>query len=56
MEKHIASLQGHVIICGFGRNGKESAQVLHNNNIPFVVVDDKFDPADFDEFPLPFFI
>jgi voltage-gated potassium channel len=56
MDKQIASLQGHVIICGFGRNGKESAQVLHNNNIPFVVVDDKFDPAEFDEFPLPFFV
>jgi voltage-gated potassium channel len=56
MDKQIASLEGHVIICGFGRNGKESAHVLHNNNIPFVVVDDKFDPADFDEFHLPFFI
>jgi voltage-gated potassium channel len=56
MEKHIADLEGHVIICGFGRNGKESAQVLHNNNIPFVVVDDKIDGTDFDEFEVPFFI
>jgi voltage-gated potassium channel len=56
MDKQIASLEGHVIICGFGRNGKESAQVLHNNNIPFVVVDDKIDLVDFDEFEVPFFI
>jgi voltage-gated potassium channel len=56
MDKQIAGLEGHVIICGFGRNGKEGAQVLHSNNIPFVVIDDKLDPADFDEFEVPFFI
>ena len=41
MDKSIRHLQNHVILCGFGRNGKESAMVLHNNNIPFVVIDDK---------------
>ncbi len=41
MENSINQLQQHVIICGFGRNGKESAQILHNNNIPFVVIEEK---------------
>ena len=41
MENKIQQLRGHVIICGFGRNGKESAQVLHENKIPFVVLEEK---------------
>ena len=41
MENSIQQLKQHVIICGFGRNGKESAQVLHNNKIPFVVLEEK---------------
>ncbi len=41
MENSIQQLQNHVIICGFGRNGKESAQVLHDNKIPFVVLEEK---------------
>ncbi len=32
-----------MIICGLGRNGRESAQILHNNNIPFVVIESKDD-------------
>lgn len=43
MENSIQKLQNHVIICGFGRNGKESAQVLHDNKIPFVVLEAKSD-------------
>lgn len=41
MENSISRLKQHVIICGFGRNGKESAQVLHNNKVPFVVLEEK---------------
>jgi voltage-gated potassium channel len=41
MENAIQQLQDHVIICGFGRNGKESAQVLHANKIPFVILEEK---------------
>jgi len=41
MENKIHHLKDHVIICGFGRNGRESAHILHNNNIPFVVVENK---------------
>jgi voltage-gated potassium channel len=43
MENSIQKLKDHVIICGFGRNGKESAQVLHDNKIPFVVLEEKND-------------
>jgi voltage-gated potassium channel len=41
MENAIQQLSNHVIICGFGRNGKESAQVLHANKIPFVILEEK---------------
>lgn len=40
MENSIQQLKEHVIICGFGRNGKESAQILFNNKIPFVVLEE----------------
>ena len=45
MENKIQHLSNHVIICGFGRNGKESAQILYNNKIPFVVLEEKKEPA-----------
>ncbi len=41
MENKIQQLTNHVIICGFGRNGKESALVLYDNKIPFVVIEEK---------------
>jgi voltage-gated potassium channel len=56
MEKAIAGLKGHVIICGFGRNGKESANVLFRNNIPFVVVDDKLESKPEEDFEVTYFI
>ena len=43
MHDKIDKLKDHVIICGFGRNGKEAAQVLRANHIPFVVVEEKAD-------------
>ena len=43
MDNKIQHLKDHVIICGFGRNGKESAQVLFENKIPFVVLEEKED-------------
>lgn len=57
MNNKIQHLQGHVIICGFGRNGKESAQVLHANKIPFVVLEKKeeLDQAEL-FFDVPYFI
>ncbi len=37
----IEKLEGHVIICGFGRNGKQAAHVLKKHNKRFVVVEEK---------------
>jgi voltage-gated potassium channel len=41
MDSAIKQLHNHVIVCGFGRNGTECAHVLHENHIPFVVVEEK---------------
>ena len=41
MQTTIQHLQNHVIICGYGRNGREAANVLNANKIPFVVVEEK---------------
>lgn len=37
----IEKLESHVIICGFGRNGKQAAHVLKKHNTRFVVVEQK---------------
>lgn len=39
----IEKLDKHVIICGFGRNGKQAAHVLKKHNTRFVVVEQKKD-------------
>jgi voltage-gated potassium channel len=46
MENEIQQLRGHVLICGFGRNGSECAQVLQENKIPFVVIEEKTELPD----------
>lgn len=56
MENAIHELNGHVIVCGFGRNGRESAHALHSNNIPFVVVEEKMDIPDDIPFEVPYFL
>ena len=56
MENSIKQLQQHVIICGFGRNGKESAQILFNNKIPFVVLEEKNELEPDLEFDVKYFI
>lgn len=50
MKEALNRLNNHVIICGFGRNGREAATVLQKNGVPFVVVEQnmgKFEEADF---------
>lgn len=37
--EEIANLHHHVIICGFGRNGRQAAQVLKNHRQRFVVIE-----------------
>ena len=39
VEKQIKSLKGHTIVCGFGRNGKQSILKLNNYNKKVVVVE-----------------
>jgi voltage-gated potassium channel len=56
MENAIKLLHSHVIICGFGRNGRESAQVLHANNIPFVVIEEKIEKPEDLSFEVPYFM
>jgi voltage-gated potassium channel len=39
MEKKMASLQGHVIVCGYGRVGRQVCQDFSEAQVPFVAVD-----------------
>lgn len=42
----IEKLEGHVIICGYGRNGKQAAHVLKKHGRRFVVVESKKEVVD----------
>ena len=39
LERKIASLSGHVIVCGYGRMGRRIARLLKEGNRPVVVID-----------------
>jgi voltage-gated potassium channel len=39
MNRIIAGLKDHYIVCGFGRIGKEICKILHDNHRPFVVIE-----------------
>ena len=39
VQKNIEKLNGHTIICGFGRNGKQSMIKLQNYKKQFVIID-----------------
>ena len=39
MQKKIESFKNHIIICGYGRNGKQAAKKLLAYNKPFVVIE-----------------
>jgi voltage-gated potassium channel len=41
MNKKIKEMKGHYIICGFGRVGRQVAQVFEDSGIPYVVIDSK---------------
>jgi len=55
MQNRIEHLSQHVIICGFGRNGKEAAQILIDNHVPFVVIEEKDLVQDL-PFPIEYYI
>lgn len=46
MQKKIDSFTNHIIICGFGRNGKQAATKLKAYNKPFVVIEKNKDIID----------
>ena len=39
MQKKINSLSNHIIICGYGRNGKQAAKKLLMHKRSFVVIE-----------------
>lgn len=39
MQKRIHTMSGHIIICGFGRNGKQAARKLLAYDKPFVIIE-----------------
>lgn len=39
MQKSIDSFKNHIIICGYGRNGKQAAVKLAAHNRPFVIIE-----------------
>ena len=39
MNKKVAKLKNHYIVCGFGRIGRVICKLLHDDNHPFVVID-----------------
>lgn len=41
MKNKIAELRNHVIVCGYGRNGKEACIMLKRNKIKYVVLENK---------------
>ncbi|WP_026755228.1 TrkA family potassium uptake protein [Sediminibacter sp. Hel_I_10] len=57
MQKKIDAFSGHIIICGYGRNGKQAAKKLLAYNKPFVVIErdrDVIDKFQTDEVPFVF--
>lgn len=46
MQKKIDSFKNHIIICGYGRNGKQAAKKLLAYNKPFVVIEKDKEIAD----------
>ena len=39
MQKEIDAMSNHIIICGFGRNGKQAAKKLSDYGKPFVIIE-----------------
>jgi voltage-gated potassium channel len=39
MEKQLQQLQNHIIVCGFGRVGRQVASEFHNRRVPFVIIE-----------------
>lgn len=46
LNTELEKLDNHIIVCGYGRNGKQATQVLKNHNQRFVVIEQKSDPIE----------
>jgi len=46
MQNKIDKLKDHVIICGYGRNGKQAVQELKSHNVPVVVIENELTHLD----------
>ncbi|MDB5284890.1 MAG: hypothetical protein JWO06_3965 [Bacteroidota bacterium] len=56
MKDAISKLEGHVIICGFGRNGREAARIFNRGKRDFVVVEKEPFRKNDVSFPVNFYI
>ncbi len=41
VNQEIKKLQNHVIVCGYGRNGKQAIKTLEAHGMPFIVMEDR---------------
>ena len=55
VKKKIDKLSDHVIVCGYGRNGRQAVQKLQEHKQPFVVVETNSELIDFDQNNLLFY-
>lgn len=56
MKNSIKELKGHIIICGFGRNGREAAGIFHNSRHNFVVIEKKVSRRDDLPFEIDYYL
>ena len=55
MQKKINELNNHIIICGYGRNGRQAAEKLNTYNKPFVIIEKDKDIIErYEDDALPF--
>jgi voltage-gated potassium channel len=47
MERRIAKMRGHHIICGYGRVGHHAARELNGEDVPFVIIDNDPEAVEF---------
>lgn len=41
LKRKIDKLKGHVVICGYGRNGKQAALELREHNVPTIIIENR---------------
>jgi len=57
MQKKIDAMSNHIIICGFGRNGKQAARKLLAYDKPYVVIEQNKEIIEkFQEYDIPFIL